>query len=423
MFARVTSVVGVVMVGTLAGTAVAAEPVGILTLEAARSRALAGHPTLVRLRAQVRASEARADQIGTALNPTVSGQVDATVGNNPPKDFDDPDVTVRAGVVGSWTITDFGRTSSQEKVARTSIGADEASISASERDIVAAVDQAYWVAKAQYELVAVAKANHAAETRHREEAERFVQAGTRAAIEVARAKTQEARARTEVVRAETAARQALVSLGQAMGMASTPTGVEGAWSQPLAEESTPIDALAAEAYSLRTEVEAQRRRVLAAEAAVVAAEKGTLPYLTADAQVGVGSVGLEEWAPSWQVGVTFTWPFYDGGRTSAGVAAARADLEAANVVLKELEVGVFSEVSSAVEAIVSAKSEIDASTAVREAAEVELRLAEERWKEGIGSGIELADAQTRVAIAASDRTSAELSLALARARLIRAMGR
>jgi len=423
MFARVTSVVGVVMVGTLAGTAVAAEPLGVLTLAAARSRALAGHPTLVRLRAQIRASEARADQIGTALNPTVSGQVDATVGNNPPRDFGDPDVTVRAGVVGSWTITDFGRTSAAERVARTAIGADESSITATERDIVAAVDQAFWVAKAQHELVAVAKANHAAETRHRAEAERFVQAGTRAAIEVARAKTQEARARTEEVRAETAARQALVSLGQAMGMAATPTGVEGPWSQALAEESGAIDALASEAYGVRTEVEAQRRRVATAEAAVTAAEKGLLPFLTADAQLGVGSVGLKEWAPSWQVGVTFTWPFYDGGRTSAGVAAARADLDAASVVLKELEVGVFSEVSSAVEAIVSAKSEIEASTAVREAAEVELRLAEERWKEGIGSGIELADAQTRVAIAASDRTSAELSLALARARLIRAMGR
>jgi len=407
----------------LAGTAAAAEPVGVLTLEAARSRALGGHPMLLRLRAQVRAGEARADQIGTALNPTVSGQVDATVGATPPADFGDPDITVRAGVVSSWTITDFGRTSSLEKVARVSLVADEAAIQATERDIVAAVDQSYWIAKAQAELVAVAQANLAAETRHRVEAERFVEAGTRALIEVARAKTQEARAKTELVRAETAARQALVSLGQAMGLTATPSGVEGAWSQPLSDEGTAIDALSAEAYGGRAEVDAQRRRVAAAEAAVIAADKGLLPFVTGDAQLGVGSVGLEKWAPSWQVGVTFTWPFYDGGRTSAGVAASRADLEAASVVLRELEVGIFSEVSSAIEAIVSAKAEIDAANAVRDAAQVELRLADERWKEGLGSGIELADAQTRVAIATSDRTSAELSLALARARLVRAMGR
>ncbi len=423
MLALGTTVLGLGMVMVLAGTAVAAEPVGVLSLESARTRALGGHPTLVRLRAQVRAADARADQIGTALNPTVAGQVDATLGAVPPSDFGDPDVTVRAGVVGSWTITDFGRTSSLERVARTAIGADESSIRATERDIVAAVDQAYWIAMAQAELVAVAQANLAAETRHREESERFVQAGTRAAIEVARAKTQEARARTELVRAETAARQALVALGQAMGLTTTPAGVEGGWSSALSDESSAIDALAAEAYGLRAEVDAQRRRVATVEAAVIAADKGLLPYLTADAQVGVGSVGLEEWSPSWQVGVTFTWPFYDGGRTNAGVAAARADLEAANVVLRELEVGVFSEVSSAATAIVSAKAEIDAANAVRDAAEVELKLAEERWKEGLGSGIELADAQTRVAIAASDRTRAELSLALARARLVRAMGR
>lgn len=400
----------------------AAEPIGVLTLEAARTRALSGHPTLVRLRAQIRAAEARADQIGTALNPTVAGAVDATLGAQPPSEFGDPDVTVRAGLVGSWTITDFGRSSATEKVARGYIAADEASVLAAERDIARAVEEAFFVAKAQVELVEVARTTLAAETRHREEAERFVAAGTRAAIEVARAKTQEARAKTEVVRAETAARQALVALGLAMGLTTTPAGVEGAWSTAFGDESLGADALAERAMQGRPEVLAQRRRIEAAEAAILAADKGLLPFVSADAQVGVGSVGLEEWNPSWQIGVSFTWPFWDGGRTRLEVAAARADLEAMRVAMSELEVGIAAEIGGALEAVVSAKAEIDAAQAARDAAEVELRLAEERWREGLGSGIELADAQTRIAITAADRTRAELSLALARARLSRALG-
>lgn len=424
MSARMLVVVGAMLMAT-PSMVQAAEPVGVLTLDAARTRALEGHPTLLRLRAQVRAAEARADQIGTALNPTLAGQVGADVGGGvPPSEFGDPQATIQAGVAGSWTITDFGRVSALERAARVGIEADEESIKATERDILNAVDEAYWNARASAELVAVAEANLAAETRHREEAQRFVDAGTRAAIEVARAKTQEARAKTEVVRAKTAVRQALVQLGFAMGLAATPDGVDGAWSQPLAEESAQIDALATEAYGLRAEVEVQRRRVKAAEAYVAAAEKGQLPFLTADASLGVGAVNpFDDWKPVWNVGVTLTWPFYDGGQTSAAVEAARADLAAAKVVLQELEIGVHAQISSSIEAIVSAKAEIDAAAATREAAEVELKLAEERWKQGLGSGIELADAQTRLLIAASDRTRAELSLALARARLVRAIGR
>lgn len=420
---RIASKLGIVLAALAASPSWGAEPVGVLTLDAARSQALATHPTLVRLRTEVRAAELRADQIGTALNPTVGAEVGITYGAQPPAEFGDPDAVARAGVAASWTITDFGRAGAAERSALAQVAAGEASIDAVERDIVNAVDQAFWSALAQAELVAVAEATLAAETRHREEAERFVAAGTRAAIEVARAKTQEARAQAELARAKTAARQALVGLGQAMGLTTTPAGVVGGWSQASPSEEIEIGTLVERAFASREEVIAQRRRVQAAEEALSAADRGLLPYLTADASVGVGSFGLEEWDPSWQIGLTFSWPFYDGGATSLAAAAARADLEAAEVAQRELEVTIAAEVSSAAEAIASGKAELAAALALREAAEVELELAEQRWKGGLGSGIELADAQTRVAVAAADRTRAELTLALARSRLARAMGR
>lgn len=400
----------------------AAESTGVMSLEAARSMMLVAHPTLVRLRALVRASEARADQIATALNPTLAGELDARVGALPRRAFDDPEASALAGVAAYWTVTDFGRTSAQVRAARQAAAADEAAIDAVALDLLAAVDEAYWIANAQAELVAVAQANLTAETRHREEAERFVAAGERAEIDVARARALEARAMADLARAETAARRALIALGQAMGVLTTPDGVQGGWSTAIEHETTNAQELARRAYETRADVDAQRRRVAAAEAIVAAADKGRLPYLSTDARIGVGSVGLEEWQPLWQVGVTLTWPFYDGGRTSAAVAAARADLEATKAVLRELEVAIHAEVSSAIQGIASAKTEIAAATTVRDAAGVELRLAEQRWKQGLGTGIELADAQTRMAVAAADMTRAELSLALSRARLTRALG-
>ncbi|MBL8787019.1 MAG: TolC family protein [Deltaproteobacteria bacterium] len=393
-----------------------------LTLDAALATARNKHPTLVRLRAQVKAASTRVDQLDAVLRPSVAGLVDFSVGATPPADFGDPTATVRAGVGASWTITDFGKNASQIRAGRGAVLAEDKAIEVTVRDIDQAVEEAYWNAVAQRDLVRVAQTTFESETRHREEAERFVKAGLRAPIEVARAKTQEARARTELVRAETAARLALVSLGRAMGGTVTPGAVAGSWSSVVTSE-VDVDALVKDASERREEVVAQRERVRAAELAVAASERGLAPSVSADAQVGVGSVGLEEWGPSWTVGVTLNWPFYDGGRTELATATARAELETARSVVRELEVAIASEIGFAASSLASARAELEAADTAREAAQVELQLAEARWKEGLGSGIELADAQTRVALTAAERTRAELSMALAKVRLERARGR
>ncbi len=56
-------------------------------------------------------------------------------------------------------------------------------------------------------------------------------------------------------------------------------------------------------------------------------------------------------------------------------------------------------------------------------ARLRLRLAEGRYESGTGSIIELTDAQTALTFAAGQRVTAEYNLALARAQLLRALGR
>lgn len=388
-----------------------------LRLGDAIGTAKAGHPEILRARALIAAADKRVDIIGTALNPAVGASVSAGVGAVPPLDFFDPRASADAGLSLGWTLVDFGRTRAAERAARRAVEASKVDIAALERDIGLGVEEAFYQALAAHELVSVAVVNYEAEKRHREEAERFVAAGQRAAIDVARAKTQEARARTEVVRAEAGAKLSLVYLARAMGVTEVPVAVSGAW---------PTDAAAGgrveAALGQRVEVQAAKARIEASERAAEAAELGTAPLLRADARVGVGSRDFEAWDPSWTAGLTLSWPFLDGGRSAAEAEAARAEARANEVVLDQLGYLIAAEVQAEQVALLSAAAEVDAAQAAREAADVELRLAEARWKEGLGSGIELADAQARLTATGAERTRAELSRALALVRLKRALG-
>lgn len=411
-----TTVIALLSVGGSSWVEVArAEPAG-LGLAEAIATARSSHPEILRARALVVAADKRVDILGTALNPELAASVSAGVGAVPPLEFFDPRASADAGLSLGWTLVDFGRTRAAERAARRSVEASKVDIAALERDIALGVEEAFYQALAAHELVSVAVVNFEAEKRHREEAERFVQAGQRAAIDVARARTQEARARTELVRAEAGARLSLVYLARAMGVSAVPTGVAGAW------PSATVEGRVEAALANRVEVQAAKARIEASERAAEAAELGTAPLLRADARVGVGSRDLETWDPTWTAALTLSWPFLDGGRSAAEAEAARAEARANEVVLDQLAYVIAAEVQAEEVALVSAAAEVEAANAAREAADVEHRLAEARWKEGLGSGIELADAQARLTATGAERTRAELSRALALIRLKRALG-
>lgn len=419
-----TAWVGLGLLGVSPAGIVRAEPAG-LDLAEAIATAKRGHPEIIRARALVMAADKRVDILGTALNPEVGASVSAGVGAVPPLEFFDPRVSADAGLSLGWTLIDFGRTRAAERAGRRAVEASKVDIAALERDIALGVEEAFYQALAAHELVSVAVVNFEAEKRHREEAERFVAAGQRAAIDVARAKTQEARARTELVRAQAGAQLSLVYLARAMGVGAVPTGVSGAWPTATVEGpvgSRQVGSQLEAALAGRVEVQAAKARIEASERAAEAAELGTAPLLRADARVGVGSRDLETWDPSWTAGLTLSWPFLDGGRSAAEAEAARAEARASEVVLDQLAYVIAAEVQAEEVALVSAAAEVEAANAAREAADVEHRLAEARWKEGLGSGIELADAQARLTATGAERTRAELSRALALVRLKRALG-
>ncbi|HEX4477487.1 MAG TPA: TolC family protein, partial [Polyangiaceae bacterium] len=101
----------------------------------------------------------------------------------------------------------------------------------------------------------------------------------------------------------------------------------------------------------------------------------------------------------------------------------QGNLDAAGAQIAQEELAVRLEVEQGLLDVQSAKVVISAAREALTNAKEQLRLAEGRYESGVGSIIELGDAQVAAANAAAQDVQAEYSLASARAELLSALGR
>jgi len=183
-----------------------------------------------------------------------------------------------------------------------------------------------------------------------------------------------------------------------------------------------LDALVERARRQRPELVQLDKLALAADAGVTAARAERRPVLSASAQTQ-WSPGTGNWSPepSWSAGLSLTWSLFDGGRAAADTRIAQANLQNAAATRDALLVSLTSQLDSARSQIVANRANVQASTQAVSAARSQLQLAEARYAQGLGSQIELADAQTAVTTAEGNLVQAEFQLSTAWAELHRAI--
>src|SRR5262249_48310896 len=137
------------------------------------------------------------------------------------------------------------------------------------------------------------------------------------------------------------------------------------------------------------------KQIAAAEANLQAAYASRRPTLsaTASTQWGPGSSDATP-EPTWSAGVTLSWQLFDGGRAKAGQRSARANVPRAQGPRDALLISLTSQPELARSQIDANRVNVQASAEAVTAARAQLQLAEARYTQGLGSQIELADAQT-----------------------------
>lgn len=122
------------------------------------------------------------------------------------------------------------------------------------------------------------------------------------------------------------------------------------------------------------------------------------------------------------VGLTLGIPLWDGGSTREAVKAARSDERYALIQKDQFVRGIKAEVQQAIIAVRDASERQTTTAATVDQAREALRLANVRYKAGVGTQLEINDAQTSLTQAETNQVNAQYDYLAALARLSRAVG-
>ena len=416
----------------------------VVTLDQALASAREHQPQLHQARAAFEAADARAGQALAPLLPqlTASASYARTTANSIVRPGSSgtasscvPDATHSCSpyqTYNAWSdqiglsqlIWDFGGAPRRLQAARANAQAAEDNERSTLLTIELNVRQVYFDARANRALVQVAAEALDNLNRHLAQIQGFVGAGTRPEIDLVQARTDSANARVQLINAQNAWETSRVQLNFAMGVPG-PIDYDLADEPvpPVPGEDDPGEALYAEAEKARPELASLEEQVRAQQLTVRAFEAQYLPALSGNLGFTQGGPALDRLGWNASAGLTLSWNVFSGGLTRAQAREAEANV--ANVVaqLDLVRQQLRVDVDTARLAVKAGKVSTAAAQEVVVNARERLRLAEQRYQVGVGSSIELGDAQVAVTQAAAQAVQADDRLAVARAQLLRALGR
>ncbi|HEX4383635.1 MAG TPA: TolC family protein [Myxococcales bacterium] len=424
----------------------------VLTLEEAVNASRQHQPQLREARANTDAAVARADEARAPLLPQLNATATylRTTSNlipQPGVNTTNGGTTTTTGAGGAvvdtdtgsnlhlhnnWRdsialtqlIYDFGLSIDRWKAAKAQADAQRATELSTILQSDFTVRSTFFLTRADKALVKVAQDTLDQQIKHRQQTEGFVRAGTQPEIALAQAKTNEANARVSLIQAQNNYETAKVTLNQAMGSEdNTDYDVDDTPFPLIDVEDGQMDPLLAEAIKARPEVASIQELIRVNELTISSVRGNYLPSIAGQANFTQGGPSLDNLGYNFNFGVGLTWNLFGGGLTVAQVHEAQANLGnvLAQLDLEKLQIRV--DVNAAMLAVRAAKSSLSATAEALENAKLQLKLAEQRYQVGVGSSIELTDAQVALTAASGQSVQADDNLSTARAQLLRALGR
>lgn len=397
-----------------------------LTLDRAVTLALQHHPSLNAAAASQRASAAVLTQARAAYFPAVNLSTSTTRTEGafvfnpsfPPRDQRYTNYVV--SLQAQQTLYDFGKTGGRVAANENFVDAAALDADAMRQNVITNVKLAYLnfiqterVVKVNEEAVAQAE-------QHLVRAKAFYSVGKRPEFDVTNSEVDLANAKVNLIRGRNLQQLAKVQLENAMGVHPA-TNYAVSANFVISPLRTTLDSAKAMAFAQRSELRSARARLQANHALVSAAWNQHLPTLSASGSYIWSAFDFPLFS-RWNAGVTLSLPVFQGFNISAQVQQAKANAEVTQANLEVLTENITLEVEQMFLSLQEANERIAAAAKLVEQAEQNLRLAEARYNSGVGSAIEITDAQLSRSNARITHIQAQYDYNSALVRLRRAMG-
>lgn len=335
-----------------------------------------------------------------------------------------PSAATLVGIGARQEVFDFGRIAAQSAAFDTLVDLERQRARADELDVTFNVEEAYFAVFSARAVLKAAEDAYERSRAHRDLAKAGVDSGLRSPIELTRAQADLTRFDIGRIKAQGGLESAQVVLAAAVGVPDAALDIsdappapnelpslaaairEGARRDPAILQAA-SDLRAAEATTKA--IGAELRPDVSATATLSGRAGGATP--SGNGAAAQGSGWLPE-VPNWDIGLVLNVPLFDG------IVTARRDAAKARerVRAEELSAATQRELAAIREAYVAsnvAQAALPRLSSAVDAARANYAQAEARFNAGLGTSVELADAE-------AIRTDAEIQLALGQFELARA---
>jgi outer membrane protein len=339
----------------------------------------------------------------TAVDTEAGDRISAGALNNPV-------IYARAayGATVAQLITDFGRTKNTVAGARFRAQAQDQTSIATANQIKLAVDREFYSALGAASVLNVARQTVESRQLLADQVSALAQNKLKSSLDVAFASTNLEQARLLLLDAENQYNTTLASLAEILGYQAPQTFELIDDVQGISPPSPDVAQLVSQAFAQRPEVKAQDFQFQAARKLQTAAWEQSLPSIRALGAVGQAPI-RDDHITAWYgaVGVNVEIPLFTGFRISAQTHEAQLQAEAENARLTGLRNVISRDVRTSWLAANTAFRRLSVTAALLEQTKLGLDLAQTRYKLGLGSIVEVSQAQLA-------ETEAEIASARAR---------
>jgi len=405
------------------------------------AQALSSNLDLMDAVARVREARALQNEASAALYPSLSNgwsysrirYSETTPFGSFPQIFPVEYNLFEGGFNSSWDLDLFGGI-------RRGIQAQQAELeraAENERDVrvavLAEIGQDYVNVRSLQRRIAIAQSNTAAQRASLELTQERFQMGFAAELDVAQARSLMLATQTTIPTLKTQLVQTIHQLGVLLGRPPEALSSSLSATRPLLPVSQ-LDVLKqrippglpSELLRRRPDIRAAEREMAAASARVGVATAAFFPDFSLTGTVGLESIALSNFIEGasrfWTVGPTLTLPIFEGGRLKAQLAAANAEQDQALLIYKKTVLQALEEVEDALSASAQERARHLLLAQNVAAAQRTTDLAEDRYTHGIGSYLDVLEAQRSLYQAQDQLAQSHQLMALDLIALFKALG-
>jgi len=388
------------------------EPAAVLTLEECISLALQINPDFLASAYTVEESRIQAKEARSGFYPSVNLNAGGNIYSNRQDELRGQTVSYsqyNAGISAQYYLYQGGRKTAVYDAAKSAYRAAVSQHKGSRNDLILNVSQAYYRFLQAWHLERAAR-------QALERAEYFLgfaqarfDAGVVSRSDILQAEVERSNAELSLIRARNTRLFASGVLNIFIGReAHLPLSVFDSLEElEFIERRLEFDPLLALALEQRPEIRNAEARIAAQKSNLRTAQSNLYPWISADTRASLfGSSRSSGTGSGWSAGVSLNIPVFTGFANQARIAQEKTALDILDKQMEALKQGISQEVWNAYLDLKESEERIDNTAVLLDSARENLAIAEEEYREGIGSMIQVIDAETALVAAEESRIEA-----------------